>query len=135
VTNDFNKEFEAKGFTLAARADVGATKMMTVGFEVHHPADLAGKSCFFLTGDAVAAKVLSVLGRVTPRQLTVSEISPLLAAGSIDVVVAPPLAAEQLQWASHITHVGSMTVGYDVGGLIFSKPRLQGLPECGFRPS
>jgi TRAP-type C4-dicarboxylate transport system substrate-binding protein len=129
LKDDFNKAFEAKGFTVGGWGDVGAAKTMTVGFEVHHPADLKGKACFFIAGDSVQPALFSGIGGITPKQVMVNEILPGLGSGSITVVVAPPLAAEQLQWASRITHISSQTFGFGVGALIFSTARLQGIPQ------
>jgi TRAP-type transport system periplasmic protein len=129
LKDEFNKAFEAKGFTVAGWGDVGAAKTMTVGFEVHHPADFQGKACFFISGDAVQPAVFSAIGGITPKQLTVNEILPSLGNGSINVLVVPPLAAEQLQWASRITHIGSQTVSYGIGATIFSAARLQSVPK------
>jgi TRAP-type C4-dicarboxylate transport system substrate-binding protein len=129
VKDEFNKAFEAKGFTVGGWGDVGAAKTMTVGFEVHHPADLKGKACFFVSGDAVQPAIFSGIGGITPKQLMVNEILPGLGSGAINVVLAPPLAAEQLQWASRITHISSQTFAFGIGALIFSTARLQGIPQ------
>jgi TRAP-type transport system periplasmic protein len=129
MTNDFANQFEAKGFTVVGWGDVGAAKMMTVGFEVRPPTDLRGKGCFFNTGDAVQRAVFSAIGGITPKQLTVNEILLNLSNGAVNVLVAPPLAAEQLHWASRITHVGSSTLGFQIGAVIMSSARLQGLSQ------
>jgi len=129
LKDEFNKAFEAKGFTVGGWGDVGAAKTMTVGFEVHHPADLKGKPCFFVAGDAVGPAIFSGIGGITPKQLLVNEILPGLTSGTVSVVIAPPLAAEQLQWASRITHISSQTTAFSVGALIFSTARLQGIPQ------
>jgi TRAP-type C4-dicarboxylate transport system substrate-binding protein len=126
---DFNKQFESKGFTVGGWGDVGAAKTMTVGFEVHHPADLQGKGCYFVAGDAVEPRIFSTIGGITPKQVTVNEILPMLAGGAINVVVAPPLAAEQLQWASRITHINSYTMGFYIGAMIFSTARMNSVPQ------
>jgi TRAP-type C4-dicarboxylate transport system substrate-binding protein len=129
LKDEFNKAFEAKGFTVSGWGDVGAAKTMTVGFEAHHPADLQGKGCFFITGDAVQPAIFSAIGGITPKQLTVNEILPSLGSGSVNVLVVPPLAAEQLQWASRITHIASQTVSFGIGATIFSAARLQNVPR------
>jgi len=129
LKDDFNKAFEAKGFTVGGWGDVGAAKTMTVGFEVHHPGDLRGKACFFNAGDAVQPAIFTAIGGITPKQLTVNEILPSLANGSINVLVVPPLAAEQLQWASRVTHISSQTVSFGIGAMIFSSARLQSVPQ------
>jgi len=129
LKDEFNKAFEAKGFTVGGWGDVGAAKTMTVGFEVHHPGDLKGKACFFVAGDAVQPAIFTAIGSITPKQMTIAEILPGLSSGSINVVIAPPLAAEQLQWASRITHISSQTAAFGIGALIFSSARLQAIPQ------
>ncbi len=124
---DFDRQFEANGFTVLGWGDVGATKLMTVGFDLHRPADLQGKACYFLAGDPIGPKLFAAIGNVTPKQVTVNEILPNLTNGSITVLFAPPLAAEQLQWASRVTNITTMTVAFDIGAIIVSSTRLQGL--------
>ncbi len=128
MKDDFDQQFQNKGFTVLGWGDVGAVKTMSVGFEVRHPADLRGKGCYFLAGDAIEPKVFAAIGGITPRQLTVNEILPGLTNGSIAVLSAPPLAAEQLQWASRVTHVNTMTSGFAIGAIIVSLSRIQALP-------
>jgi TRAP-type C4-dicarboxylate transport system substrate-binding protein len=127
MKDEFNKQFESKGFTVLGWGDVGAAKTMTIGFEVHRPVDLQGKGVFFFAGDPVQPKIYSSIGGITPKQLTVPEILPNLASGSINVLVAPPLAAEQLQWASRITHMSTQTLAFAIGAFIMSSPRMQAL--------
>lgn len=129
VKDELNKQFESKGFTIGGWGDVGAAKIMSVGFEVHHPADLQGKSCFFQTGDSVQPRIFSTIGGITPKQLTVNEILPNLASGAVNVFLAPPLVAEQFQWASRVTHVSTFTDGFFIGALVFSTARLNAIPE------
>jgi TRAP-type C4-dicarboxylate transport system substrate-binding protein len=128
LKDELNRQFDAKGFTVVGWGDVGAAKPLTVGFEVHHPIDLQGKSCFFISGDPVQPKVFSAIGGITPRQLTVPEVLPALTSGSVNVIVAPPLAAEQLQWASRVTNVSALTVAFAIGAVVLSSPRVQALP-------
>src|SRR5580692_9708719 len=104
MKDEFNKQFESKGFTVLGWGDVGAAKTMTIGFEVHRPSDLQGKGVFAIAGDPVQPKIFSAIGGITPRVLSISEILANLASGSVSVITVPPLVAEQLQWASHITH-------------------------------
>jgi TRAP-type transport system periplasmic protein len=129
MKDELDHQFEGKGFTVLGWGDVGAVKTMSVGVEIHHPSDLAGKGCFFLTGDPIEPKFLAAVGGVTPRQMTVSEILPALTNGSVTVLPAPPLAAEQLQWASRVTHVNALTTGFAIGAIIVSSPRIEALPQ------
>lgn len=126
---DFDQQFQSKGFTVLGWGDVGAAKTMSVGFEVHHPSDLQGKGCFFLAGDPVGPKLFAAIGGINAHEVTVPEILPGLTNGSIQVLTVPPLAAEQLQWASRVTHINTMTTAFGIGAIIVSTPKIQGLPD------
>jgi TRAP-type transport system periplasmic protein len=128
MKDEFGKMFEAKGFTILGWGDVGAAKTMTVGFEVHRPSDLQGKGVFAISGDPVQPKIYAAIGGITPRVLSVAEILPNLASGAINVLTVPPLAAEQLQWASRITHISTQTLAFAIGAFIMSSSRMQSLP-------
>jgi TRAP-type C4-dicarboxylate transport system substrate-binding protein len=129
MKGDFDQQFQAKGFTILGWGDVGAAKTMSIGFEVHHPADLQGKNCFFIAGDPIAPKLYAAIGGIAAKEVTVPEILPNLKNGSIQVITVPPLAAEQLQWASTVTHINTMTTGFGIGAIIVSSSRVQGLPQ------
>jgi TRAP-type transport system periplasmic protein len=126
---DFDQQFQSKGFTILGWGDVGAAKTMSIGFEIHHPADLQGKNCFFIAGDPIGPKVFSVIGGINAKEVTVPEILPNLKNGSIQVMTVPPLAAEQLQWASVVTHINTMTEGFGIGAILVSSAKAQGLPQ------
>lgn len=128
LRDDLNKQFEAKGFSVLGWGDGGAAKTMTVGFEAQTPSELQGKGVFFSTGDPIQPRIYSTIGGITPKSLTIGEILPSLAGGSISVVTVPPLVAEQLQWTSHVTHICTQTVSFYTGALIVSSARLQALP-------
>jgi TRAP-type C4-dicarboxylate transport system substrate-binding protein len=127
MKEELDRQFESKGFTILGWGDVGAIKTMSVGFEIRRPSDLQGKGCDFLAGDPIEPKVFASIGGITPRQVTVNEILPGLTSGSITVLTVPPLAAEQLQWASRITHINTMTTGFGIGAIVVSSSRLQSL--------
>ena len=126
---DFDQQFQSKGFTVLGWGDVGAAKTMSIGFEVHHPSDLQGKGCFFLAGDPIGPKLYAAIGGINAREVTVPEILPGLTNGSIQVLTVPPLAAEQLQWASRVTHINTLTTGFGIGAIIVSTSKVQGLPD------
>jgi TRAP-type C4-dicarboxylate transport system substrate-binding protein len=129
MKGDFDQQFQSNGFTVLGWGDVGAAKLMSVGFELHRPADLQGKGCYFIAGDPIGPKLFAAIGNITPKQVTVNEILPNLTNGAITAMYAPPLAAEQLQWASRITNINTMTVAFGIGAIIVSSSRLQGLPQ------
>lgn len=128
VKDDLERQFEQKGFTIVGWGDVGALKEMSVGFEIHHPADLRGKGVFYYAGDPITPRVYAAIGGITPRQLGITEVLPNLASGAINVLMAPPFAAEQLQWASRVDHISTQTLAYAIGALIMSTARLNSLP-------
>ncbi len=114
----FDGKFAEQGFTILGWGDVGAAKVMSVGFDVKSPTDLQGKGCYFLPGDPIGPVLFAKIGGITPKQASVAEILPGLANGTITVVDAPPLAAEQLQWAGKIDHINTQTVGFGIGAII-----------------
>ena len=124
----FDASFERQGFNVLGWGDIGREHSMSKGFQVHVPADLRHRHPFFLPGDPIAPVVFSLVGDVTPRQVAVPEILAGLTAGSIDVITAPPLAAEQLQWASRVDQLGDDVAGIGIGALVFSSARYQSAP-------
>jgi len=130
VKDDLDRQFAQKGFTIVGWGDVGALKEMSVGCEIHHPTDLRGKSVFYYAGDPITPKVYATIGGITPKQLGIMEVLPNLTSGAINVLMAPPFAAEQLQWASYVDHVSTQTLAYAIGALIMSSTRLNSLPPA-----
>ena len=72
--------------------------------------------------------MLQVIGGVTPVPLGVPEVLPNLNTGAIDVITAPALAAEQLQWASRLDTINTQVVAATIGALVFTKSKLDALP-------
>ncbi len=124
----FDAEFDKQGFKVLGWGDVGRAHMMSKGFQVKTPGDLKHKNTYYLAGDPVAPVLFSLIGDVTPRQVSVPEILTGLTSGTINVINAPPLAAEQLQWASRVDNLNDAVAGIGIGALIFSSTKLKGLP-------
>ena len=51
-----------------------------------------------------------------------------LTSNTINIVSAPALAAEQLQWSSRLDNINTMPVGIGIGGLVFSASKVNDLP-------
>lgn len=130
VKDDLDRQFQEKGFTIVGWGDVGALKEMSIGCEIHHPTDLRGKNLFYYAGDPITPKVYAAIGGITPKQLGIMEVLPNLTSGAINVLMAPPFAAEQLQWASYVDHISTQTLAYAIGALIMSSARLNSLPPA-----
>jgi TRAP-type C4-dicarboxylate transport system substrate-binding protein len=124
----FDTEFDKQGFKILGWGDVGMAHLMTKGFEVHVPADLKHKNCFFIAGDPIEPMFYSVVGDVTPKQVSVPEILTGLTSNTINVVNAPALAAEQLQWASRLDHINTLPSGIGIGALVFASAKIKSLP-------
>ncbi len=124
----FDTEFERQGFKVLGWGDVGMAHIMSKGFDVKTPDDLKHKNAFFIAGDPIEPMFYSAIGDVTPRQVSVPEILTGLTANTINVVNAPALAAEQLQWASRLDHMNSAVTGIGIGALIFTSAKIGSLP-------
>ncbi len=125
----FDEAFEKEGFKNLGWGDVGAARIMTKGFEIRVPDDLKKKNVFVIKGEPVMPTFFSVIGDITPKEITLNEITPALTSGSINMVNSPALAAEQLQWAPQLDHINEMITGYAVGALVFSSSKFKTLPE------
>jgi TRAP-type C4-dicarboxylate transport system substrate-binding protein len=124
----FDAEFAKQGFKVIGWGDVGLSHFMSKGFDVRTPADLKHRSTFFLAGDPIEPMFYSVLGEVTPKQVSVPEILTGLTSNTINVVDAPALAAEQLQWASRLDHLNTAVSNVEIGAIVFSAAKLKSLP-------
>ncbi len=128
LRGDFERALEAAGFTLSGWGDVGLSRRMSKGFAVASPADLKGKKPYVWREDPIMPAMLQVIGGVTPVPLGVPEVLPNLNTGAIDVVTAPALAAEQLQWASRLDTINTQVVAASIGALVFSRAKLDQIP-------
>jgi TRAP-type C4-dicarboxylate transport system substrate-binding protein len=124
----FDTEFEKAGFRVLGWGDVGRAHLMSKGFMVNVPADLKHKNVSYLPGDPVAPMLYSLIGDITPKQISVTEVLPALTSGTLNVLNTPALAAEQLQWASRLDHINTMVSGIGIGALIFSSSKMKSLP-------
>jgi TRAP-type C4-dicarboxylate transport system substrate-binding protein len=132
MKGDFEKGAEGAGFQILGWGDVGQAHLMSVGAgnEVKKPSDLAGKKPYMWRDDSIAPVLFQVIGGVTPVPLNVPEVLPNLNTGAINVITAPALAAEQLQWAPKITNIHEQVAGCAIGALVISSKRLASLaPE------
>ncbi len=115
---ELQAEFEKKGFRLVGNGDVGVAHMMSKGGPIKVPADLKNQKCSYITGDNVGSTFLRVVG-VSGTALEVPSILPAIKNGTVTVLNAPALAAEQLQWAPEMEHINTMPTGIGIGGLVF----------------
>jgi TRAP-type C4-dicarboxylate transport system substrate-binding protein len=128
MKGSFDAQFDAQGFKVLGWGDVGRAHVMSKGFQVKNPNDLKHRNTYYYSGDPIGPVLYSLVGEVTPKQMNVTEILPGLTSGSINVVTAPALAAEQLQWASRLDNINTAVAGVGIGALVFSSAKLKSLP-------
>jgi TRAP-type transport system periplasmic protein len=125
---DFEKGINDAGFTLTGWGDVGAVHLMSKGVDVKAPDDLKGTKPYMWRDDSITPVLYQIIGGVTPVPLNVPEVLPNLNTGAINVITAPALAAEQLQWASKLDRIQSDTSAMAIGALVFTTKSLDKLP-------
>ena len=115
------------GFVIVGWSDFGVCRIMSKGFAVKAPADIRGKRPYLRRGDDIQLALYDVVGAVTPVPLDTSEVHPGLSAGTVNVVEATALHAEQLQW--NLDHISSDGNSYAIGAIVLSSKLLNSLPE------
>jgi TRAP-type C4-dicarboxylate transport system substrate-binding protein len=128
LRGDFERALDAAGFVLPGWGDVGLSRRISRGFAVASPGDLRGKKPYVWREDLIMPALMQVIGGVTPVPLGVPEVLPNLNTGAVDVITAPALAAEQLQWASRLDTINTQVVSATIGALVFTKTKLDSLP-------
>lgn len=133
----FDKAFEDAGYKILGWGDVGIGHVMFRKGEgkpeVRTPADLKAYHPFYISGDQIGSMFLVTLGVQSPRALSVPAILPAIAgraADSVDIITTPAIAAEQLQWAPHVTHVVDMPIGFGIGALVMEKNFFATIPDA-----
>lgn len=125
---EFEKGASDAGFRIAGWGDVGSVRILSKGFAVRVPDDFKSKKPYLWRDDAIQPVFYQTVGGVTPVPLNVPEVLPQLNTGGINIVPAPPLAAEQLQWATKLDTIQNVVQSYSIGALVFSQKLLDALP-------
>jgi len=128
VYPELRKAFDERGFYLSSIGDVGRSRTLSKGRAIRTPKDIVGMKPASPRRGVIAPVLFSVLG-ATPVHTSLPELLPALSSGRINVMVAPALAAEQLQWAPHFDHIAADVSGMAVGAMVLSKQRLEAQPE------
>ncbi len=118
----FQKKFEAKGFQLEARGEVGWIHFLSKA-EVKSLAELRKQKVWLWGDDRLVSAVFKKLG-ISGVALGVPEVDSALTTGRINACYGSPLAAVALQWHSKIRFMTSMRLSYSIGATLFSKAAL-----------
>jgi TRAP-type C4-dicarboxylate transport system substrate-binding protein len=89
---------------------------------------MKGKHPAVWRNEPVGPIVYGAIGGMVPVPVSVPELLPALRNGKVNVVNAPALAAEQLQWVPYFDHVSGNVTVCAVGGTIFRKKALDDIP-------
>ena len=128
MKGELEKGAKDAGFLIAGWGDVGLVHGMSKGFAVKTPDDVKGKKPFAWRDDDIQKALYQVIGGVTPVLLNVPEVLPNLNTGAINMMQAPALASEQLQWASKLDTITEDVSAAAIGALVLSSKRLDALP-------
>ena len=126
---DLEKAFDKAGYVIVGWGDLGLIRQMTKGFVLKRPSDLKGRHPLVWRNEPIGPKIYANVSGVVPVPLSPMEVLPALRSGKVDVVNAPSLAAEQLQWTPLLDHISSTSSVCAVGGTVFRKKSLDGLPK------
>lgn len=125
---EFNDGLQKAGAKNLGWGFVGMAHLFVKGdASVTKPSDLKARKPYMWRDDIVAPVFYQVIG-ANPVPLNVPEVLPGLKAGTIDTVVSPALAVEQLQWAGQLSQVSNQITGAAIGAIIVSDKRLGSLP-------
>lgn len=128
LRGEFEKGAADAGFFIGGWGDVGAVHLMTKGITVRTPNDVKGQKPFSWRDDPTLAALFGVIGGVTAVPLNIPEVLPNLNTGAINMMSAPALAAEQLQWASKLDTIVEDKSAFAIGALVLSQKSLDALP-------
>jgi TRAP-type C4-dicarboxylate transport system substrate-binding protein len=132
--NTLRGEFEAAalaatGIRFAGFSDVGKARMFSRGFAVTGPSSLRGHKPFVGRENDITGAVYQAIGGITPARASIPEVLPGLTSATIDVVAAPSLACEQLQWSSRLDHMTGDSSTMVIGAMVLSDAAIKALPE------
>lgn len=128
VGPELERRFQKHGFLIAGWGDLGLVRQMSRGFAARRPGDLKGHRPLVWRNEPMGAAIYASIGGIVPVPLSPTEVLPALRSGKIDVVSAPSLAAEQLQWTPYLDHISSRPTVCAIGGTVFRKDALDALP-------
>jgi TRAP-type C4-dicarboxylate transport system substrate-binding protein len=114
----FQKKFEAKGFKLNDRGEVGWIYFLSKN-RVEKLSDLRSQKLWLWGDDRLVGAVFKKLN-LNGVPLGVPEVDAALTSGKIDACYSSPLAAVALQWSSKVKFMTSMPMSFAIGATVIS---------------
>jgi len=112
----FQKKFEAKGFRLGDRGDVGWVYFLSKD-EIRSLSSLKTAKVWMWGDDGIVRAMYKKLG-VSGVPLGVPEVEPALTTGRINACYSSPLAAVALQWNTKVKYMTSLPMSYAIGATV-----------------
>jgi len=122
----FQKKFEAKGFKLNDRGEVGWIYFLSKA-KVEKIADLRGQKLWLWGDDQLVGAVFKKLG-LNGVPLGVPEVDAALTSGKINACYGSPVAAVALQWYSKVKFMTSMPMSFAMGANVISTKAYKKMP-------
>lgn len=122
---DFEKRFEAKGFKLTDRGEVGWVYFMSKN-KVSSLDDLKGQKLWLWGDDQLVGAVYKKM-KLNGVPLGVPEVGAGLTSGKIDACYSSPVAAVALQWYTQVKYMTSMPMSFAIGASVVSLDALKKL--------
>ena len=114
----FQKKFEAKGFKLTDRGEIGWVYFMSKD-RIESLADLR-KASVWQWGDDQIVRAMYRKLNINGVPLGVPEVDSALTSGRINACYGSPLAAVALQWNTKIRYRTSLAMSYGIGATVVS---------------
>jgi len=119
----FQKKFEAKGFRLNDRGEVGWIYFLSKN-KVESLNDLKGQKLWMWGDDQLVGTMFKKLG-LNGVPLGVPEVDAGLTSGKINAAYGSPVAAVALQWYSKVKYMTSMPMSFAIGATVISTESLK----------
>ncbi len=114
----FQKKFEAKGFRLAERGELGWIHLLSKT-KVQSLADLRKLKLCTVGADLMNTTISDKLG-IQGVPLSVPEVDPALTSGKIDACLNSPLGAIALQWHTKVKYMSARPLVFAIGATVMS---------------
>lgn len=114
----FQKKFEAKGFRLAERGELGWIHLLSKS-KVTSLADLRKLKMCSVGGEQLNSTTIEKLG-IVGVPLSVPEVDPALTSGKIDACLNSPLGAIALQWHTKVKFMSARPLVFAIGATVMS---------------
>ncbi|MEO7093369.1 MAG: TRAP transporter substrate-binding protein DctP [Polyangiales bacterium] len=114
----FQKKFEAKGYRLAERGEIGWIHLLSKT-KITSLADLRKVKLCTVGSDPMGTSVIDKLG-LDGVALGVAEVGPALTSGRITACLNSPLGAIALQWHTKVKFMSARPLVYAIGATVMS---------------